>query len=355
MLNIENIQVEFDSKKVFCHASFKAYKNECTIIIGKSGSGKTTLFRCILGELSKESSYFFDEQDIRELKNKEEFFMNHISYASQKPTFIADLTMQEQIDLLKTIYKSKQDITNLIQLLSLNDLLNCYPNQCSGGEKSRFAFILALLKNVDIYLFDEPTSSLDDIQTNQIINIIQELKKHGKMVIISTHDHRLIEKGDRVIEIKNNQLNIIKETRNCDLGIFRKHDNQQYELQRLDNVWGLLSNHHKLYSRTMNIVCALGITLSLIGIQFGNVINDNFDSNSSENKSTVIIVNKKIFEKQGLMFDPEGALPLSNEEYEYIKDMKYVKNISPFFTLHMKIEIILKKMKHFRMMGNIMW
>lgn len=329
MLKLDNITVLFPSKPIFNDACFEAYPKEITVLIGESGTGKTTLFETILLHIDAKETYIFNNEKIHEFnkKEKEEYLLNHVSYASQKPTFIADLTMLDQIELLKKIYHSEKEVKDLITLFELEKVLHSYPNQLSGGEKSRFAFILALLKDTDIYLFDEPTSALDDIQANHVIEILKELKKEGKIIILSTHDHRLIQEGDRVYEIESQKLKVRK-GKVVDIEKIENKTKPIFHINRISDYWHKMKKHHKMYNRIMKYVLALGIVLALCGIELGVVVRMKFGRTAEGNITDTLLVNKEPY--QNAPFSTEDGLPFEKSDIEKIDSVKHIKQKYPY-------------------------
>ena len=120
-----------------------------TTVYGESGSGKTSLFSYLT---TGKGSFIIKGYQIRK---------PIISYCSQEPAFIRYLTLQQHIDMLSDIYQQTIGIEKYIDLLQLKDSLNKLPDNLSGGEKKRAAFLLCIMRPAELYIFDEPTASLN--------------------------------------------------------------------------------------------------------------------------------------------------------------------------------------------------
>ncbi len=187
---------------------------EFIAIIGPSGSGKTTLLN-ILGCLDSPNSgeYIIDKTDISKLTSKDLANLRNkkFGFIVQNFALLDDYTVYENIkiplDYSKTkINNKKQEIKEILKKLGIEDKINKFPTELSGGQCQRVSIARALINNPDIILADEPTGALDKEMGQQVINIFKEINKENKTIIIVTHDANIASQCDRVITIEDGSI-----------------------------------------------------------------------------------------------------------------------------------------------------
>ena len=187
-------------------------KGEFVMIMGKSGSGKTTLLN-ILGFLDKfdEGEYIFNNHDVTRLNESERSnFRNlNIGFIFQQFNLINTLNIYQNVEL-PMIYNNKyskqekkEQIENNLSIVGLLDKMNQKPLQLSGGQQQRVAIARALVNNPEIIFADEPTGSLDSDTGIEIMELLKELNKQGKTIIMVTHDEDLTKYASKVIKLKD--------------------------------------------------------------------------------------------------------------------------------------------------------
>lgn len=218
MIKLKEISKEFqDGSETYLaldNTNLEINKNEFMAIIGPSGSGKSTLLT-IMGALQKptEGSITFDDEDIYEYSEKErsKLRFKDIGFVLQGSNLIPFLTVYQQYKF--KLMKSKQDfddkrIDEVLEMLSIDDIKDKYPDEISGGQRQRAAIGLAILLKPKLILADEPTASLDTEKAIQIVEILRDIsKEQDSAVIMVTHDERMLEYCDRVIEIVDGNVN----------------------------------------------------------------------------------------------------------------------------------------------------
>lgn len=187
------------------------HEGELLLIIGPSGSGKTTLLS-LLGCLINptEGSVEIDGQNTLQLSAIEmaNIRLNTIGFVFQQFNLLAPLTAEENIGFpLKMQGLSKSEIKaraeKALQAVNMLEHRGKLPKQLSGGQQQRIAIARALVTNPKIILCDEPTASLDKDSLAIVMKELKELAKSGKAVAVVTHDPRLSQYADKVIEVKN--------------------------------------------------------------------------------------------------------------------------------------------------------
>ena len=197
MIKTESLKFSYDGKKYFDFPDINLDSGENLLIIGNSGIGKTTLLHLLAGILKPESgSINISGTDISKFSDTEldKFRGDNIGIVFQKPHFISSLTINENLKLAQYLSPSKTsgDAKKILESLNIKDKYQQKPNQLSEGEKQRASIALALINSPRLVLADEPTSSLDDFNCNNVIKLLKkQAKDHGAQLIVITHDARL--------------------------------------------------------------------------------------------------------------------------------------------------------------------
>jgi len=204
-------QVLYDINLSFEEGSFNS-------IIGQSGSGKSTLLN-IIGTLDKATSgdVLIEDSNIKSLssnqladyRNRTIGFVFQFHYLLPEFTALENVLMPYRIKngkVNKDIIKKAEEI---LQLVGLEKVKNNLATQMSGGQQQRTAIARALINNPKIILADEPTGNLDSDATENIYELLRNINVELKTTfIIITHDRRIAEKTDRIIEIKDGRINM---------------------------------------------------------------------------------------------------------------------------------------------------
>ena len=197
MIKTESLKFSYDGKKYFDFPDINLGSGEDLLIIGNSGIGKTTLLHLLAGILKPESgSINISGTDISKFSDTEldKFRGDNIGIVFQKPHFISSLTINENLKLAKYLSPSKTsgDAEKILESLNIKDKYQQKPNQLSEGEKQRASIALALINSPSLILADEPTSSLDDFNCDNVIKLLKtQAKDHKAQLIVITHDARL--------------------------------------------------------------------------------------------------------------------------------------------------------------------
>lgn len=197
MVKTELLKFSYDGKKYFDFPDINLDSGENLLIIGNSGIGKTTLLHLLAGILKPESgSISVSGTDISKFSDTEldKFRGDNIGIVFQKPHFISSLTINENLKLAQYLSPSKisRDAKKILESLNIMDKYQQKPNQLSEGEKQRASIALALINSPSLILADEPTSSLDDFNCNNVIKLLKkQANDHKAQLIVITHDARL--------------------------------------------------------------------------------------------------------------------------------------------------------------------
>ena len=218
IITVDNINKTYKNGslelQVLKNISFKVDKGEFLAIMGSSGSGKSTMMN-ILGCLDNqyEGRYILDgidiskstENELSEIRNKK------IGFIFQSFNLLPRLTALENVEL-PLVYSSipKEErhkrANELLEMVGLKERIHHRPNELSGGQRQRVAIARALANNPSIILADEPTGNLDSKSEAEIIEILQNLNKMGKTIVIVTHEPNIGEIAQRKIVFKDGEI-----------------------------------------------------------------------------------------------------------------------------------------------------
>lgn len=209
-LQIKNISKSFDKKKIIDNFSLDLEKNEILAIVGKSGSGKSTLLNMIgLLEEYDSGEILLKEKPLPNINSKEATLIrrNEINYVFQTNALISSKSVKDNLLIaMEYVKKSKEekdkDIKEILEKLEILDLIDQKINTISGGEAQRVAIARCVLKPGDLILADEPTGSLDPKMSDEVFKLLLSLRDlYDKTIIIVSHDMKLANNCDRIIDI----------------------------------------------------------------------------------------------------------------------------------------------------------
>ncbi len=207
ILILQNINYEFQNSKLYC-------------IIGKSGDGKTTLIE-IMGLLLNydNGQIIINDKDVSKLnennkamiRNKEIGFIFQSYYLNPLMKAYENVMLPMYLDNSLNNETRKHKAYDLLSQVDLKGRENHFPKELSGGEQQRVAIARALANNPDIILADEPTGALDSENALNILDILKNLAKKGKCVIIVSHDDRVKKYADVVLKLEDKSLKEVTE------------------------------------------------------------------------------------------------------------------------------------------------
>ncbi len=190
--------------------NFEVNKGEFVVIVGASGAGKTTVLNMLGGmDQPTRGHIIVDSKDVAKYNEKAltEYRRNDIGFVFQFYNLVQNLTALENVELASQISKNPLDASDVMSRVGLADRMNNFPAQLSGGEQQRVAIARAIAKNPKLLLCDEPTGALDYLTGKQILGLLREMSDKYKMtVIVITHNLAIAPMADRVIHLKNGQV-----------------------------------------------------------------------------------------------------------------------------------------------------
>ncbi|MAI89948.1 MacB family efflux pump subunit [Ponticaulis sp.] len=194
--------------------SLKVYPGEFIAIVGQSGSGKSTLMN-ILGCLDRPTSgsYEVNGRDVADLDNDELATLRRESFGFifQRYNLLTNISASENVEI-PAIYaglsldERRDRAEELLETLGLGGRGGHKPGQLSGGQQQRVAVARALINDAEIILADEPTGALDSGSSAELLNLLVEMHLKGRTIILITHDPKVAERAERVIEISDGKI-----------------------------------------------------------------------------------------------------------------------------------------------------
>ena len=197
---------------------FEIKKGEFAVVVGPSGAGKTTVLNILGGmDTASEGQVLVDGQDIATYSTKQltAYRRDDIGFVFQFYNLMQNLTALENVELAMQICKHPLDASEVLAEVGLEERMNNFPAQLSGGEQQRVAIARALAKNPKLLLCDEPTGALDYVTGKAILKLLQDTcREKGMTVIVITHNSALTPMADRVIKIRNGKVAGMKTNEN---------------------------------------------------------------------------------------------------------------------------------------------
>ena len=190
-VEMKNIYKNYGNFLASDNVSFGIEKGEFAIIVGPSGSGKTTVLNILGGmDTATSGSFTVDGNEIssydrRQLINYRRY---DIGFIFQFYNLIPNLTAKENIELSTQTVQDYIPAADILKKVGLEDRMDNFPAQLSGGEQQRVAIARALAMNPEVMLFDEPTSALDPEMVGEVLNLMKQLAKDGMTMIVVTHE-----------------------------------------------------------------------------------------------------------------------------------------------------------------------
>lgn len=210
MIELRDIQKTFDGHVVLRDYSYQFCEGKSYALIGESGAGKTTLLN-IIGKLetAQNGTVEINGIDLRKIKEKT-YFKDFVSYLFQNYGLIENRSIKDNLELAfigkKLSRKDKvEQMCEALKKVHLQLDLNRKIYSLSAGEAQRVAIAKVMLKDSPIVLADEPTASLDEKNSREIIDLILGLQNEKRIIIIATHDKSVYERLDEVIVVRKEQ------------------------------------------------------------------------------------------------------------------------------------------------------
>ena len=281
--------------------SFSA--GELVSIIGESGSGKSTLMN-LIGGLDSDFSgeLLVNEKDIKKLRRKEldKYRKNEVGFIFQSFNLIGHLSVLDNVTIAMTLsnVRKKERLKRAREILTdlgLENHINKKPNQLSGGQKQRVAIARALINNPKIIIADEPTGSLDSKTTIQVLEIMKDIARKGKLVIMVTHSERVASASSRIIKISDGEIIDDNKVIELDNEVnIEKQDNIRKQKQNLSLIssakLALVNMKEKLPRNILvSVGGSIGIMSIILMLSLGNGVKSYFNKTMNNYVNPLVI------------------------------------------------------------------
>ena len=214
LLKIENLTKEYEGQKILDGINLEVKKGDVLVVVGPSGCGKSTLLRCINAlEPIQGGTIKLQGMDICKGSKNITTLRQKIGMVFQSYELFPHLTVIDNITLapVKVQKRDKAEVRKeameLLARVGLADKAKSYPRQLSGGQKQRVAIVRALCMHPEILLFDEVTAALDPEMVREVLDVMLDLAKQGKTMLIVTHEMQFAKAvADKVIFIDQGKI-----------------------------------------------------------------------------------------------------------------------------------------------------
>ena len=213
-VKLENITKIYHMGEVEIRAvdgiDFSIQKGEFVVIVGPSGAGKTTVLN-ILGGMDTASGgrITVDGQDITKYSERQltGYRRDDIGFVFQFYNLIPNLTALENVEMALQICRNPLDARAVLKEVGLEERMDNFPAQLSGGEQQRVSIARALAKNPKLLLCDEPTGALDYNTSKEILKLIETVnQKYGNTIVMVTHNDAIKDMADRVVKLRDGMI-----------------------------------------------------------------------------------------------------------------------------------------------------
>ena len=371
MIKLTNVRKKYQDRIVLKNISHQFPRFGLVVIYGASGSGKTTLLNCISGLIKYEGSVEFDHQRIELLSDNDLSKLRLTNYGFifqdfklfENETVLANLLFPlETLNRLSENIK-KRKCHDLLSLVGLENKGKQIVKKLSGGEKQRVAIARALINDPKLILADEPTGSLDERNSLEIMNILKAISKKSLVIIVS-HDQELTKRyADQVIEMEDGEISRIYTQTSLDsdnhLPVAK---NRTKKIKpRIPSSFLLSHTYHNMKQKKIRtFICYSMNSLGLIGIGLAFALSSSIAQNIKDAYSEVVNDNSMMVslkEKEDVLKGQYAASYYEVEEIkqaypDYVEDVgvTYLANFEQYFP-DLNNLVIANRMKYSPVMG----
>ncbi len=245
VVKVKSLSKSYDGTIAVDGISFEVYRGEIFGILGPNGAGKTTTLEMIETLRSIDSgSASIDGVDVA---SKPYQIRGMIGVQPQSPGFQDKTKLTELIQMFASAYGEKVDPLSFLEEVELGDKADSYVEQLSGGQKQRFSIVTALVHNPKVFFLDEPTTGLDPQARRNLWDLVEETRKRGISIILTTHYMEEAETlCDRVAIMDNGKIIALDTPKNLIKALLKRgfEKTQQVERANLEDVFLDLTGKH---------------------------------------------------------------------------------------------------------------
>ncbi|MCF6515350.1 ATP-binding cassette domain-containing protein [Lactobacillus sp. S2-2] len=338
LLELKNITKSYFLEKeefpVLKGIDLKFNYGEFVSLVGESGGGKSTLMNIIAGlDSNYGGDVYLEGKSLRNdtEKKMDEYRRKTIGFIFQNFNLIGHMTVLENVKVaLEMSDMSKKEQIDrcemLLKKVGLSDHMHKHPNQLSGGQKQRVAIARALASDPDIIIADEPTGALDAENTDDVLKILDDIAKEGKLILTVTHSDKVASYGTRLVRMAGGKITEDKNLREK----YNQKNNNNMKLHPLSFVNTFKMSYRQLtYNLKRNLLIIFGSAIGIFSVMFmlglGNGIKGYMNQQISDqiNPNVVQIIKGK----NGTDMSEINKSNLSDNDINKIKDVKDVKKV----------------------------
>ena len=202
MIKITNLCKAYDDKILFSNYNLEIPDGSFVVISGESGCGKSTLLNIIGGiEASDSGSVIVNGVEVSKKGNKQKYFKETVGFLFQNFALLENKTVKENLNLIKKSGRNDISLNYSLEKVGLDKVIDKKVYKLSGGEQQRVALARVMIKKCSVVLADEPTGSLDKKNGEIVMNILHDLNRQGKTVIVVTHSEEIVAKEKMVLHL----------------------------------------------------------------------------------------------------------------------------------------------------------
>ena len=185
IITIKNLTKKYGELAAVNNISFEVFKGEIFGLLGENGAGKTTTLEMIEGLRQPTSGEI--EVLGHDIKKDRDLVKEKIGVQLQSSAYYQFLTLTEILNLFGSFYNKKVDAMHLLEMVGLTSKAKSFVSKLSGGQKQRFSIVASLVNNPEVVFLDEPTTGLDPLARRHLWDLITQIKREGKTIILTTH------------------------------------------------------------------------------------------------------------------------------------------------------------------------
>lgn len=215
MIEFRNVTKVYDNGTVALkNINLHIDRGEFVFIVGASGAGKSTFLKTIMREeVPTNGSILINNYDLTKMSKREiPYFRRTMGIVFQDFRLIPKMTVFDNVAFAMRVIGADEDsisrrVPQVLELVGLEDKMDSYPNEISGGEQQRVALARALVNNASTIIADEPTGNIDPEMSYEIVGLLDQINRNGTTVIMVTHEHELVKQfHHRVVVIEGGQI-----------------------------------------------------------------------------------------------------------------------------------------------------
>ncbi len=215
MIEFRNVTKIYDNGTVALkNINLHIDRGEFVYIVGASGAGKSTFLKTIMREeVPTKGTVLINNYDLTRMSQKEiPYFRRTMGIVFQDFRLIPKMTVYDNVAFAMRVIGADEEsiarrVPQVLELVGLEDKMDSYPNEISGGEQQRVALARALVNNASTIIADEPTGNIDPEMSYEIVGLLDQINRNGTTVIMVTHERALVQKfPHRVVVIEDGQI-----------------------------------------------------------------------------------------------------------------------------------------------------